>query len=81
MTTTAVSHKAWVALLAPIGEFRMCQGALRRLCNLSERYHVLKAARPLARPLTPPENNLAKILQLSDTLLPLRGVWCNCYIS
>jgi len=35
----------------------------------------------LARPLTRPENTLAKILQLSDTLLLLRGVWCNCYLS
>src|SRR5918995_6963884 len=37
--------------LAPIGEYRMCQGAGRRLCNLSERCHVRKVARLLARPL------------------------------
>src|SRR3712207_5345620 len=29
----------------------MCQGAVRRLCNLSERCHVRKVARLLARPL------------------------------
>src|SRR5829696_4983330 len=43
---------SWEALeLAPIGEYRMCQGADRRLCNLSQRCHVRKVARLLARPL------------------------------
>jgi beta-lactamase superfamily II metal-dependent hydrolase len=30
----------------------MCQGAFRRLCNLSERCHVRKVTRLLARPLS-----------------------------
>ena len=28
-----------------------------------------------------PRGLIVKILQLSDTLLPLRGVWCSCYVS
>ena len=34
----------------------MCQGAVRRLCNLSERCHVRKVARLLARPLNVPRD-------------------------
>jgi hypothetical protein len=33
---------------APIGEYRMCQAAIRRPCNLSERCHVRKVTRLLA---------------------------------
>ena len=38
--------------LAPIGEYRMCQRAVRRLCNPCERCLVRKVARLLAQPLT-----------------------------
>src|SRR5215204_5531105 len=37
--------------LAPIGEYRMCQRAVRRLCNPCERCLVRKVARLLAQPL------------------------------
>src|SRR5215211_8218406 len=40
--------------LAPIGEYRMCQRAVRRLCNPCERCLVRKVARLLAQPLTLP---------------------------
>ena len=47
--------------LAPIGEYRMCQRAVRRLCNPCERCLVRKVARLLAQPLTrvPPASSLA----------------------
>src|SRR5829696_7505545 len=38
--------------LAPIGEYRMCQRAVRRLCNPCERCLVRKVARLLAQPLS-----------------------------
>src|SRR5215218_1209298 len=44
--------------LAPIGEYRMCQRAVRRLCNPCERCLVRKVARLLAQPLK--ERNFAE---------------------
>src|SRR5215218_7052733 len=38
--------------LAPIGEYRMCQRAVRRPCNPCERCLVRKVARLLAQPLS-----------------------------